>query len=197
MTSKVKIQQTIIGGQILSRVTADPKHNDKPIRLKFPTIVAKTINAGIVDDDNIVYNDYKKEIDEKRLTKEGDIVIKLTTPHCAALIDKEHEGLLVSSFCSIIRDVEGIDKNYYVAFLNSEVAERQFEALNPTTNVMRVITISAIEKLEIPAARESKMKQIGNYFINHSKKKILFDKIIKLEEEKLSSYYKELIGGDK
>ena len=88
----------VIGGQIISRVLSD--ENDS---IEIKTVVAKTINDGYIDEDNLVINSYKKDVEEKRITKLNDIIIKLTAPFSAVKVDEDNVGLLVSSFCSIIR----------------------------------------------------------------------------------------------
>ena len=40
---------------------------------------------------------------KKKFTKEGDVVVKLSTPYNATYVTKENEGLAVPSFCAIIR----------------------------------------------------------------------------------------------
>ena len=88
----------IIGGQIINRVIANESNNDEIVETRG-TIVAKTISSGYISDNEIITNNYKTKCDEKRITKENDVIIKITPPFAAALVDKKHEGLLVSSFC--------------------------------------------------------------------------------------------------
>ena len=73
----------IIGGQILARVNADPNKGDKVLDYKRKTVLAKSVDEGVLVEENIPCNDYKTLPDEKRLTKKGDIIIKMNAPLCS------------------------------------------------------------------------------------------------------------------
>lgn len=176
----------IRGGQIIVRVIADIEKGDRVVDSQRKTIVAKTISEGMINKEDIVVNDYKVELDEKKITHEGDIVVKLSSPYNAVIINKENEGMLVSSFCSIIRNVESIDKKYLVAFLNSEICQKQLET-SVHGSVMSVLSIRILENLSIPVPSLEKQREIGEFFEKTIKNRILFKKIIELEEEKLTS----------
>ena len=131
-------------------------------------------------------NNYKTTFDDKKLTHEGDIIVKLSAPYNAVIIDKDHEGMLVSSFCSIVRNVTQIDKKYLVAFLNSDVAQNQLKN-SVVGSVMSILSNGKLGELEIPVPSKEKQEEIGSYFEKTIKNRILLAKIIKLEEEKLAS----------
>jgi restriction endonuclease S subunit len=180
----------IIGGQILTRVIADEKGNDEIIETRR-TIVAKSIASGYLDDDNIVINNYKTRCDEKRITKVNDIVIKITTPFAAALIDEAHEGLLVSSFCMIINNLpDNLLPEYLVAYLNSEEGIAHVSA-NMRESTMATISILSLKNLEIVIPSMDKQKKIAKAFNVYLNNLILTQKLISLSKEKLEA----LIGG--
>lgn len=177
---------SVVGGQIVTRVTADLAKGDPVVDKERKTIVAKTISEGCINPDAIVVNDYKTTFDERKLTHEGDIIVKLSAPFNACLIDKENEGMLVSSFCSIIRDVKEIDKKYLVAFLNSDVCQKQL--INSVSgSIMSILSNGKLGELSIPTPEMSKQVEIGEFFEKTIKNRTLLQKIIKLEDEKLAS----------
>ncbi len=176
----------IIGGQIVQRVIADAARGEEVLDSKRKTIVAKTIAEGLISDNDVVVNDYRTTFDDKKITHEGDIVVKLSSPYNAVIIDKEHEGMLVSSFCSIIRNVTEIDKRYLVALLNSEYVQSQLKN-SAVGSVMRILSNGKLAELEIPVPSKEKQEEIGLYFEKTIKNRTLLQKIIKLEEEKLSA----------
>lgn len=176
----------IIGGQIVQRVIADFARGDQVMDPQRKTIVAKTISEGLIDEDGIVVNNYKTTFEDKKLTHEGDIIVKLSAPYNAVIIGKEHEGMLVSSFCSIIRNVTEIDKSYLVAFLNSELSQSQLKD-SVVGSTMSILSNGKLYELLIPVPSPEKQKEIGEYFNKTIKNRILLSKIIKLEEEKLSA----------
>lgn len=67
---------TFVGGQITSRVEANPEKDDKSIG-KILVIPPKAIQNGNIEHDELYEMEYKTEIDEKKLTHTGDIVVKL------------------------------------------------------------------------------------------------------------------------
>ena len=180
----------IDSGQIISRVIADKNRGDEVVAPQVKTIVAKTVAKGYIDDENLVINDYKTKLDDKRLTKEGDIVFKLSSPYSAALIDKTHEGLFVSSFCSIIRNVpKELDKDYLVAYLNSEECQIKLnESISGRSGMgLNIVSNGKLFDLELPIPKAKEQKEIGEYFNRTLQNKITIEKIQKLEEEKLST----------
>ena len=181
----------IVGGQIVQRVIADVERGEAVLDPQRKTIVAKTVSEGLIDEEGVVVNDYKTTFDDKKLTHEGDIVVKLSAPYNAVIIDKEHEGMLVSSFCSIIRNVNEIDKRYLVAFLNSDVAQTQLKN-SVVGTVMSILSNGKLGDLLIPVPTKEKQEEIGSYFEKTVKNRVLLAKIIKLEEQKLAALIADL-----
>ena len=181
----------IVGGQIVQRVIADVERGEVVLDPQRKTIVAKTVSEGLIDEEGVVVNDYKTTFDDKKLTHEGDIVVKLSAPYNAVIIDKEHEGMLVSSFCSIIRNVNEIDKRYLVAFLNSDVAQTQLKN-SVVGTVMSILSNGKLGDLLIPVPTKEKQEEIGSYFEKTVKNRVLLAKIIKLEEQKLAALIADL-----
>ena len=174
----------IIGGQIVQRVIADAARGEQVLDPKRKTIVAKTISEGLINDDDVAINDYKTTFDDRKITHEGDIVVKLSSPYNAVIIDKEHEGMLVSSFCSIIRNVTEIDKKYLVAYLNSEIAQNKLKnSVFGTT--MSILSNGKLADLEIPVPSKEKQEAIGLYFEKVIKHRAILQKIVMLENEML------------
>lgn len=186
MKTLKELNVEIIGGQIVQRVIADPTKGEEILDPQRKTIVAKTISEGLINEEGVVINDYKTTFDEKKLTHEGDIVVKLSAPYNAVIIDKEHEGMLVSSFCSIIRNVTEIDKRYLVAFLNSEIAQTQLKN-SVVGTVMSILSNGKLYDLCIPTPSTEKQNEIGSYFEKTVRNRVILQRIVKLEEEKLST----------
>ena len=179
----------IYSGKIVQRLIADPLQGDVAVDLQRRTIVSKTVEEGYIDDDNIVLNDYKVMPDDEKLTKEGDIIIKLAPPYRAVIIDQEHEGMFVSSFCSIIRNVSPakINKQYLIAYLNSEVCKRKFDLMTMGATAMAMLSNGKIYDLDVPIVDADKQAYIANQFFKMIENRQLLKRIIELEEEKLSS----------
>ncbi len=183
----------IIGGQIISRVEAKDE-SEKQDTIKV--LVPKAISNGVINADALETLDLKTTIDSKRITKEGDIIVKLTTPYGACLIDKENEGLLVPSFCVIINNVpEHIMKEYLVAFLNSKTCLMQIKSLVTGLSIP-LLSSGQIKKFTIPLPETSIQKEISETYFESLEKIKLLEKITKLEKEYLDSKFVEMESND-
>lgn len=183
----------IIGGQILARVNADPNKGDKVLDYKRKTVLAKSVDEGVLVEENIPCNDYKTLPDEKRLTKKGDIIIKMNAPFYSCLIEENQEGMLVSSFCSIIRDVNDfiLDKKYLVTYLNSPIGQKQLSLL-AQGQAISLISIARLYELEIKIPSLEQQKIIGNEYFTNKENLRLLQRIAELEREKLFIKLEEL-----
>ena len=99
---KLKEVAKITVGQIMPRVSAENK-NEEEIIGTVNVLAPKAISDGIIVKENLGELQICKKIDEEKFTKEGDVVVKLSTPYDATYVTKENEGLAVPSFCAIIR----------------------------------------------------------------------------------------------
>ena len=91
--------------------------SDNPVDAKilFPAAIN---HIGRIDDSQLA-NETVSKVRDELFSKEGDIVVKASTPYDCAFIDKGHEGLLVTSFGIILRSSSQalIDMRYLAAFL--------------------------------------------------------------------------------
>lgn len=176
----------IIGGQIINRVIANENNNDEIVETRG-TIVAKTISSGYISDNEIVTNNYKTKCDEKRITKENDVIIKITPPFAAALVDKKHEGLLVSSFCMLLTDIpEEIKPEYLVAYLNSEGGVAQVTS-RMTGSTISTISVAALKQIYVPILTIEKQNEICKAFNAYLNNIELSKKLIELSKEKVET----------
>ena len=81
----------VIAGQIMTRVSADNKENAEVVDI-VKVLVPKSISDGVIVKEDLGEANIIKKIDEDKFTKEGDVVIKLSTPYDAAYVTKEDEG---------------------------------------------------------------------------------------------------------
>ena len=175
----------IIGGQIISRVEAK-KETDVVLRTA-KILVPKAITNGYIDHDNLAEINIKTELDEKKLTKAGDIVLKLSQPYDASFIRKEDENLLVTSFCLILRGIsDEVNALYLLSVLNSSIYKEQALSLTSGATVP-ILTKGKVEKIDIDIVELEKQNEIVRFSEEISKKEKLFIKIIKLEKMKLEN----------
>lgn len=185
----------IVGGQIVSRVSAKDSSDDNKKEIKV--VVPKSITStGFIDINEMPVEEVVLDLDNKRITEEGDIVIKLSTPYGAGIVEKDSEGCLVPSFCALIKDTgESIDKNYLLAFLNSDYCKDQIRA-QVTGATMTVISVGKIKQLNIPVPSLEEQKRIGEKYVDTKRKIQILQRIVALEEERNSIVFEDLADNE-
>ena len=177
-----------IGGQITSRIEATENSLAKG---KIQVIPPKAIKNGEINLEELYEVEYKTEFDEKKLTRAGDIVVKLSSPYDAALITEKDEGLLITSFCIIIRNTgKNVLSGYLSAFFNSNVYLTQAMSMVSGATVP-MLTIGKVKEVVINMMALEEQEQVSSYYKNICKKEIVMNHIIGLEKEKLNS----VLGG--
>lgn len=183
------VELNVIGGQITSRVEA------KDISEKYETmevLIPKAISNGRVNHDELGSIDVKLGVDQKRITTEGDIVIKLSTPYDACIISKDDEGLLVPSFCAIINNVpEEINKLYFLAFLNSQACKIQIKDI-VSGSLTAILSTGQLKKISVPVPDSKVQDELAKKYEKYIEKIKLLEKIVKLESEYLDSRFLEM-----
>lgn len=182
---------SFIGGQITSRIEADEKRNERVIG-KVKVVPPKAIKAGKIVHEELYAVEYKTEFDDKKLTKEGDIVVKLSSPYDAAYVTKDDEGLLITSFCIIIRNTgKSASSEFIAAFCNSGVYMRQVMNMVSGAKVP-MLTIGKVKEAKVNLLPMEEQEQVAQYYRNLCEKEVVMEKIISLEKEKLDT----VLGGN-
>ena len=164
----------VIAGQIMTRVTED-NNDGEPVQVLAP----KAISNGIIIKEDLGKAVLSKDVDENKYTKEGDVVIKLSTPYDAAYVTSKDIGLVIPSFCATIRISNDnlIDAEYLSAFLNTSYVRNQLTA-KVVGSSRPMIKISDIRALEIPEVPIKDMRDIGEaYILSGRKKEILLEMV--------------------
>lgn len=178
-------------GQILTRVK-NKNNEEKTVHVLSP----KAIVSGVINREDIGEAVVTKDIDEKKYTKEGDVVIKLSTPYDAAYVTEEMAGLVIPSFCAVVRAKEDapVDTKYLSAFLNSSYVREQLVS-KVVGSARPMLKISDINRLEIPEVTEQDMRDIGEAYILSGKKKLILNKMVRAEEKLMESIVLASIKG--
>lgn len=115
---------------------------DDPINAK--TLIPAAMSDGRIDDSQLA-NETVSKVKCELFTKEGDVVLKASTPYDCAFIDKDHEGLLVTSFGLILRSGPQslIDMRYLAVFLGLGQTSRELQGMS------KGMTIKLIKKRDI------------------------------------------------
>lgn len=85
-------------GQVLSRIST--KINQIAIG---KVLIPKVISKGRILKEELQDIKLKNLLPENKLSMKNDIIIKLSTPYEACVIDDDNVGLVIPSFCAILR----------------------------------------------------------------------------------------------
>ena len=164
----------IYSGQIISRVEAKDEVGDEVFEER-EVLIPKAIVGGRVTHADLGTVKLKKAADKNRITREGDIILKLSTPYDAAYIEKDDQGLVVPSFCSVIRGLDAgkVDAKFITAYLNTDYVREMLKAKVAGTT-MPMIKLSDVKNLEIPNVPLEKQKSLGEaYSLSCQKQDVL------------------------
>lgn len=182
----------IIGGQIMTRVTANTEKGDEVIETR-KVLVPKCIHSdGTITAEDMPEEALKVSADPKKLTQAGDIVMKLSTPYDAGLVTAETEGAIVPSFCAILKSDNSVNQDYLLAFLNSSACKDQLR-IQVSGAVMTVLSVGKIGNVDVPVPSENEQHAIGGRFVETANRLAVLQKIAALEAKRNDIVFKEMI----
>lgn len=179
---------TINTGLVTAR-KQDKKPTDDSIKYKMLNLKA-IHEKGYINDNLLEVFWAKERIKLGYLTQLGDIVVRLTTPFTAILIDEEHTGLIIPSHFVVIRsDLERILPEYLEWLLNTDKVRQELQQnLNSTTiGTVKPMAYAALNIAFIPLEDQ---KKIGELYQLSKKELHLLNQIMGQKE----LYYKEAIN---
>lgn len=177
---------TISVGQILTRVESENSE------IHYTVLHPRAIVNGFINDSQLDEINVSKAIDDDKITREGDVVIKLSTPYEAVVIDKEHENLLIPSFCAVFRCKTDIDPYFICALINSSYIREKIKSKIAGT-VRPMVRISDLRLIDFPEINKHKMKKYGAEYKLSLKKRELLSKMTLNEIEIMNNKLAKLI----
>lgn len=178
------------GGQIMSRITVPD--DQTPVVETRRVIVPKSIRGdGFLDGKLLPEEKLKVAASPKYLTKAGDIVMKLSTPYDAAVVEETEAGCVVPSFCAIIRSPGELDAGYLLAFLNSSACKDQLKDMVAGA-VMAMLSVGKIRSLVVPVPAMECQQAVGRQFRDNQGRLRIVSEISELETLKNDITFREL-----
>ena len=109
---------TVRSGLVLSRKQA---RKGAPVKMRYPLLSFRAIHPnGYIDMEQLDGFDAAEQLSPEYLTQIGDVIIRLTSPYTAVLIDEASAGMVVSSNFVIIRvDRSRLLPGYLVWLVNT------------------------------------------------------------------------------
>lgn len=185
---KLESLATINTGLVTARKQA--KEWEKSCK-SYKTLNLKAINEkGYIDDDLIEEFRAIEEIKTVYLTQMGDIVVRLTTPFTAVLIDEQHEGLIIPSHFVVIRaNKKKILPEYLYWLLNTEQVKQELQQ-NINSTIIGTVKPKTYATLNIECLELEEQRQIGELNLLAKRELYLWVQIMAQKE----LYYKEAIN---
>ncbi len=175
-------------GLVTSRKQA--KATDQGI-IKYKTMNLKAINEkGYIEDNLVEEFEANERIKSVYITKAEDIVVRLTYPFTAVLIDELHENLVIPSHFVVIRpDRKKLVPSYLYWLLNTEKVKQELQQ-NISSTMLGTIKPMSYAALNIEQISLSEQAQIGELYLLAKKEIHLLGQIMGQKE----LYYKEAIN---
>lgn len=171
---KLKEIAMIKTGVVLSR--KEYRGQGEPYKYKLLTL--KCLNEdGTLNLEYIEEFTTSGEVGDYYLVKEGDVIIRLTTPYTASFVPREAQGSIISSNFALIR-LHGSAKIlplFLSSLLNMESLKRKFSQ-SSFGSVLPMIKTNQIKEIEIKEISLAKQKTIVNWLELYYQEKRLFSK---------------------
>ena len=144
---KLKEIANIRTGLVLSRKKASSYDEQKK---RYQQITLKSFSNTIALQEEYFDEFFSTEsIDDKYISKVGDIVIRLRKPNIAAYIDEKSAGLVIPSLMCVVRVKErSADSAFLAHYLNSTLVKKMLEREVKGTTIPMIKT-KDVENIEV------------------------------------------------
>ena len=136
---------SVRSGLVLSR-----KQSREPSDIQYPLLTLRAINpGGYIELSELDIFDAVERLGSEYLTHAGDVVIRLTAPYTAVLIEESTAGMVVSSNFVIIRaDSRQVLPEYLYWLINTQQVKRTIYE-NTSSNMLGAIKAKYFSDFEI------------------------------------------------
>lgn len=174
---------SVRSGLVLSR-----KLSKTPTQYRYQLINLRSINqAGYIETENVDLYDATEPLSSEYLTHTGDVVIRLTAPYTAVLIDDTTSGMVISSNLVVIRaDASQILPEYLYWLLNTPKVKRQIYE-NTSSNMLGAIKPRYFADFEVSLLSMENQETIAALNLLAHKERQLLNELA-MEKEKYYSY---------
>ncbi|MCD7822457.1 MAG: restriction endonuclease subunit S [Oscillospiraceae bacterium] len=174
---------SVRSGLVLSR-----KLSKTPTEYRYQLINLRSINPdGYIEKELVDVYDAVEPLSQEYLTRKGDVVLRLTAPYTAVLIDDSVSGMVVSSNFVVIRsDARVLLPEYLYWLLNTVEVNRQIYE-NTTSNMLSAINPRFFADLEVSLLPTESQEKIGALnILAHKECRLL--KELSVKKEKYYAY---------
>ena len=179
---------TITTGLVIKRKQAEP---DKKVATSYKMLTLKSFDQnGFLNSDDLEIFESSEVLDDKYLTQSGDVIVRLSSPNTAIMIDDIHEGLLIPSLFVVIRlNTDEIMPEYLKIYLNSDHMKKYY-AKSSIGSAIQIIKTGMLREVAVRFPSLDRQEMIIKIDRLVSKEKILLEQLL---EEK-SKYHDAIIN---
>lgn len=181
-TQKLEELCTIKTGAPTSRAKNIPE-GVEPQELKV--LLPRAMQAGSIIDEELA-TELVGEVKEENFTREDDVVIKLSTPYDSVCIDKDHEGIMITSFGMVLRKKPGVqlDMQYLSMYLNLPQTNAMLQAVSTgQSTAMAMLKRKTVADIEVPMIALERQQELADLFAAVKARKQQYAKLIELDDE--------------
>lgn len=174
-------------GLVLARKQA--KHPSDVIA-KYRQLNLKAIDSkGYIDENNLEEFCANERLKAEYLTQPGDVIVRLTTPYTAVLIDEEFAGMVIPSHFIVIRTRgKKILPEYLYWLLNTDKVKSSL-LQNVSSIMIGTVKPASYAEIEIELLTLEEQRKISDMNMLAKKEIHLLDRLMGQKE----LYYKEAI----
>lgn len=180
----MKLQElaSVRSGLVLAR-----KQSREPTDYRYPLINLRCIQPeGIINLNESDIYEAKEPLKEEYLSRRGDIVVRLTAPYTAVLIDDLTSGMVISSNFVVIRiNDKQLMPEYLFWLLNTTKVKRKIYE-NTTSNMLGAVKAKFLMDFELTLFSAESQKKIAQLNLLARKESQLLKELAE-EKEKLYS----------
>ena len=186
---KLKDVAYIRSGLVLSR-----KRKKDEEGVSYPLLTLRSIlPEGGIDFEELEEFEAAEKLSQEYVTSVGDIVVRLSSPYTAVLIDDKAVGMVIpSNFVLIKADNKKILPEYLYWFLNTQKVKNQmFE--NSTGNMLGAIKASFFNDIDIKLISFEEQKRIAEINSMAKREVYLLRRLAEEKEKYYSAMAEELV----
>lgn len=168
--------------------------NPREVKVLLP----RAMQDGIILDDKLVI-EMVGEVKDENFTRFDDIIVKLSTPYDCVRIDKDHEGILITSFGVVIRKKEEapIDMQYLSMFLNAPQTNAMLSAKSMgKTTTLAMLKYKTIANIEVPILPIKQQQLLSELYATVQERRTEYQNLINLDQELINSQLTTAIWGE-
>lgn len=161
-------------------------------------LLSRAMQGGAIIDEELAIETVG-EVKEENFTREGDVVIKLSTPYDSVYIDKAHEGIMITSFGMVLRkkDDAELDMRFLSLFLNLPQTNSVLQAVSTGQSAaMAMLKRQTVADIEISLLPLERQEKLASLFQVVRERKNQYERLIELDNELVTSQMIKSIWGE-